>query len=146
VGSSLVNVDDIGLVPLQVPPESRGGGRFHGATEPQPEKREAGAGAGRLEITPGTAPDPNVVSAFGEASRRRQHLDNRTGSESVLVDQVEDAELRWHGSSIGTNGTRRLWLNPISKVISSFVRNFSIGCYWRSCGFVLCHPSLPAAG
>jgi hypothetical protein len=120
MGAPLVDVEDVGLVPSQVFSQPRGGNRVPWASNRELEKWETCVDTGQLEITARTAPDPHVVPPADKALGRRQHLHNRPGGESVLIDQVEDAELWRHGRSIGVEGERHtskisifeVWKNP----------------------------------
>jgi hypothetical protein len=101
VSAALVNVDDLGLVIVQVTPKPRHRPEVRDASQRQFDKGEACGGAGHFEVTTPGATDPDAMPPNGHAPGCRQHLHNRTGGEAVLVDQVQDAQLPRHARSIG---------------------------------------------
>jgi hypothetical protein len=100
VGTPLVDVDDIGRLLSQVTPKPPDRHRVDRATECQAKKRNAGFGTGCFEVTSRTAPNPHLVTPTMQTLRCCQHLYGRPGRESILFQEMENAERFGHDGSI----------------------------------------------
>jgi hypothetical protein len=118
VSPSLVGVEDCDPAVVEVVSEFPGGANIQRTPKAKTEKGKTSVTAGGYELATRSAPDLDMVAALGQTPCRRQHLHHRAGRQTVLIDQVEDAEWPGHGESIRRVAPKAILTQPSKRLIA----------------------------